>query len=191
MEGVPENIADTDAMKLSFGVSDKTMEVIEKTVRHKRIRQRLGNQSQFSGREFCEALEDGTYPIAFIFYRCNCNEECGISHSMANDGFDSQGKLIVKNKNGVIVLKAKRIEHISKQGPFKLRGILNTMKYLDGRNFKDAGKEGNNYYLPVSALSFLNVGSSSFIQGSTILKVTCTVGKLHMPESKTIFTMFF
>lgn len=190
-EGVVKQTAEADAIKLSMEVSDETVAVIEKTMRQRMLKQRLGNEIQFSGRTFCEALEDGTYPIAFVFYRCGCKDGCTISPSMANEGFENPGQLIVKNKSGVIVLKAKSLEHISTQGPFKISGILQTMKYQDGGRFKDAGKEGNNFYFPASVLEFLNVGSSSFLQGSAILKVTCSAGHLHMPESKTIFTMFF
>lgn len=190
-EGVQEQIAQADAMKLSLEVSNQTVAVIEKTVRYRMIKQRLGNKMQFSGRTFCEALDDGTYPIAFVFYRCGCKDGCTILPSMANDGFDNPGQLIVKNKSGVIVLKAKKLEHTSNHGPFKLKGVLQTLKYEDGGRFKDAGKEGYNFYFPASILKFLNVGSSNFVQGSAILKVTASVGQLHMPESKTIFTMFF
>lgn len=191
LEGVPSQTAEADAMKLSMEASEETVMVIEKTVRHRRIKQRIGNQLQFSGRIFCEALDDGTYPIAFIFYRCGCKDGCTVSPSMANKGFDHPGQLIIKNKSGVIVLKAKPLEHVSKKGPLIISGILQTMKYQDGGQLKDAGKQGDNFYFPASILEFLNVDSSNFLQGSTILKVTCSAGQIHMPESKTIFTMFF
>ena len=191
MEGVPAQKADADAMKLSMAASEETEAVIEKTVRRMRIKQRLGNKLQFSGRAFCEALDDGTYPVAFVFYRCNCRDGCTVAPSMANEGFEHPGQLVVKNRNGVIVLKAKTIEHMSSQGAFKIGGTLQTMKYQENGRFKDAGKEGKNFYFPASVLDFLNVDSSSFMQGSAILKMMCSTGKLHMPESKTVFTMFF
>jgi len=190
-EGVLNQTAEADAMTLSMDVSEQTVAVIEKTMRHRVIKQRLGDELQFSGRRFCEALEDGTYPIAFVFYRCGCKDGCNISPSMANEGFENPGQLIVKNKSGVVILKAKPLEHVSTQRAFKISGILQTMKYLDGGRFKDAGKEGNNFYFPAAVLDFLNVSSSNFVEGSAILKVTCSAGQLHMPESKTIFTMFF
>lgn len=190
-EGVPQKSAEQDAIHFAVAGSEDSLSVLERFAEMHRIKQSLGNQLCLSGREFCEVLQDGSYPFSFLFYRCKCREQCAISPSMANKGFVHPGELVVKNKNGLIILKAKPIEHVSALSGFKVQGILQNLQYKEGGRFKEAGKEADTFYFPASGVEFLNVGAGRLFQGSTILKMSCSAGVIHMPESTAIFTMFF
>ena len=69
-------------------------------------------------------------------------------------------------------------------------GILDSLRYYDDNKLRDAGKEGNRFFFPLDAVEFLNVPGVRHIQGSAVLRMSCSSGGRHMPESDAIFTMF-
>jgi Mn-dependent DtxR family transcriptional regulator len=190
-QGIPREVAENDALVLAIGLSKQGTAAFEQSVKQRLMKQHFDGMRHFDGNAFCEALDDGSYPISFVFYRCDCKANCMVSPSMANDGFESSGELIVKKGNGMILLKAKPLEHTSALGGFRIRGSLHAMKYRDGAKFKEARKEGDSFYFPASVLKFLNVNCNQFFQGSVVLRMSCSAGKIHMPESNAIFTMYF
>lgn len=189
-EGVSLKSAERDSLQFALACSEESAALMQKFAQMQHIRECFAGKTHLGGREFCTALQDGHYPIPFVFYRCACQDEYCICPSMANEGFEHPGELNIRNGNGLIVLKAKPVEQLSLLGGLKVQGILHNLKYQDGRHFKEAGKDGTFFSFPASALRFLHVGAESFFQGSAILKMSCSAGLVHMPESTAIFTMF-
>ena len=74
----------------------------------------------------------------------------------------------------------------------KMEGRVNKMQYLYDGEFRDGGIDGRYVYFPVTALNFIAMGKGrdTLLHGSVCLKMQCSVGDMHMPESAAIFTMF-
>jgi len=55
----------------------------------------------------------------------------------------------------------------------------------------DAERNGDTVCFPAECLQFLNIGSGvdQILHGSVCLKMKCSVGLMHMPESTAIFTV--
>ena len=72
-----------------------------------------------------------------------------------------------------------------------LKGTVKNIKYYDGADFIGADITGNIWSFPLKSLHFVNIGSGigQLLHGSVCLKITSTVGQIHMPESIAIFTM--
>ena len=56
----------------------------------------------------------------------------------------------------------------------------------------DGGIDGRYVFFPVTALRFISMGKGrdTLLHGSVCLKMQCSVGDMHMPESTAVFTMF-
>ena len=101
--------------------------------------------------------------------------------------------LSVTDGRGMILLKAQRVEKYSAMTGRKMSGKIKCLKYFDGSKFCEAQRNGDLISFPASVLEFVNIGSDSgrIFHGSVCLKMTCSVGIMHMPESTAIFTLLF
>lgn len=63
--------------------------------------------------------------------------------------------------------------------------------YDDGSTFAPAYDDGSTISFPARTLHFLNIGSGvgQILHGSVCLRMQCSVGTKHMPESTAIFTI--
>jgi Mn-dependent DtxR family transcriptional regulator len=190
LKGISPKTAEDEAMALVLGAPETLSSVIGRDMRLNAIRQRLRDRQTFSGREFCEALDDGVYPVNFFFYRSGSTQS-GIASSMANEGFGQPADLDVKDHVGTLTLHARLIEHPVEDGTKQAVGVLKSMKYQDGDGFTSAQREGYDFRIPVEALLFLNVGGGAFYQGQALTRMACSAGPGHMPESDALFVMFF
>ena len=73
-----------------------------------------------------------------------------------------------------------------------MEGRVNKLQYLYEGEFRDAGIDGRYAYFPVTALNFISMGKGrdTLLHGSMCLRMQCSVGDLHMPESTAVFTLF-
>ncbi|GHU64364.1 hypothetical protein AGMMS49983_09910 [Clostridia bacterium] len=192
--GIAPDVAKEDAVKLAISVSAETSSVIERTMLRSLVKQQLGNKERFRGDAFCSALGDGVYPVDFVFYRCACGDRddmCRLSPSMANSGFCRPGRIEIKGKSGRVILEAIRCAHKSAATKKKMEGMLMSMQYKDGSVYREAGREGNQFHFPVAAMDFINPAPDSVIQGNALLQMSCSVGSVHMPESRSVITVTF
>ena len=111
---------------------------------------------------------------------------------MANRGFENPCELIVKDHEGLIYLAVKTVSAESMSSGKKMEGRVNKMQYLYDGEFRDGGIDGRYVYFPVTALNFIAMGKGrdTLLHGSACLRMQCSVGDMHMPESTAIFTMF-
>jgi hypothetical protein len=72
-----------------------------------------------------------------------------------------------------------------------LRGRAQSIQYFDSGRFVDSERDGNVFSFPAEALQFVNMGSGigQILHGSCPVKIVCSVGLIHMPESSAIFTI--
>ncbi len=188
-EGVDVETARRDAFQWALYCSDKTMETIRATEERYRVKYELREQKQFGGKQLCRLLKNGSYRFPFLMYREQVKN--GTNISMANEGFEHPCTLYVEDGEGWIQLRAQSISGKSASNGKLLRGRAQSMKYFDSGHFVDAEVNGNLFSFPAEALHFVNMGSGvgQILHGSCQVKMECSVGLIHMPESTAIFTI--
>ena len=151
-----------------------------------RLKEIFAGHRDFHGGDICNYLKDGSYYFPFIIYREQIKNHNNLS--MANRGFENPCELIVKDHEGLIYLAVKTVSAESMSSGKKMEGRVNKMQYLYDGEFRDGGIDGRYVYFPVTALSFIAMGKGrdTLLHGSVCLKMQCSVGDMHMPESTAI-----
>lgn len=185
----PAKIQDNALRALAAGFSDEFMERLAEQEGRMRLKEIFAGRRSFGGREICEHLKDGSYFFPFIFYREQIKNHSNLS--MANQGFENPCELIVKEHEGLVYLTVKIVSAESMSSGRRMEGRINKMQYLYNGEFRDAGVDGRYVFFPVTALQFIAMGKGrdTLLHGSVCLKMQCSVGDMHMPESMAVFTM--
>lgn len=188
-EGVDVESARQDAFRWALYCSDKTMETIRATEERYRVKYELRDQKQFSGRQICRLLKNGSYQFPFLIYREHVKN--GTNISMANEGFEHPCTLYIDDGEGWIQLRAQHVSAKSASSGKVMRGRAQSMQYFDSGRFVDAEINGNVFSFPAEALQFVNMGGGvgQILHGSCPVKMECSAGLIHMPESTAIFTI--
>lgn len=110
---------------------------------------------------------------------------------MGNQGFEHPCEWIVKNHKGMIYLTVRVVSARSAMDGKTMEGRVNRVQYLLDGEFRDAGRDGRYVYFPVTALQFISMGKGrdTLLHGSVCLKMQCTAGEIHMPESIAVLTV--
>ena len=186
----PVQIKENALRALSAGFSDEFMERLAEQEGRMRLKEIFAGHRDFHGGEICNHLKDGSYYFPFIIYREQIKNHNNLS--MANKGFENPCELIVKDHEGLVYLAVKTVSAESMSSGKKMEGRVNKMQYLYDGEFRDGGIDGRYVYFPVTALNFIAMGKGrdTLLHGSVCLKMQCSVGDMHMPESTAVFTMF-
>lgn len=188
-EGVEEEYARQDAIYWAMNTSEQTMKVLKDANERYRIKRGLRGENNFSGNILCKIMREGDYDCTFVFYRLD--PEGGNILSMANQGFENPCKLIVRQGEGTIQLKAVPMVANSGMDGHSMTGEVSLFQYFDGQGFKQANRKGDYISFPANALEFVNCGTGvgQFMTGTAKIKMQCSVGKMHMPESIALFSI--
>lgn len=188
-EGVSYQQAQRDAAFLTLYCSDETLDVIQDMEAKYKIHHVFKNKREFDGSDICRHLRDGDYTFPFIIYRENL--KFGSNISSANYGFEHPCIMTVENKKGIVKLKAQTIIRPSAKNGIRMKGKVSFLQYYDGFGFCDAGHNGDVFSFPAEYLKFLSIGNgnSCVFHGSVYLKMMCSAGAEHMPESAAVFTV--
>ncbi|MDE7157683.1 MAG: hypothetical protein K2O02_07000 [Lachnospiraceae bacterium] len=188
-EGVNMESAANDAYYWALYNTDETMDVIRSAEEKYRVKYELRDQKQFSGAILCRMLKDGEYQFPFIIYRENAKN--GSNISMANEGFEHPCVLSIKDGKGLLRIKALDISANSAVSGKRMRGHVESLKYFDSGSYVNADRSGYVLSIPASAFTFKNIGEGigQILHGQVCMKIRCSVGVVHMPESTAIFTM--
>lgn len=188
-EGVDIENAKRDAFYWALYCSDKTMDAVRAAEERYRVKYELRGQKQFSGAALCKKLHDDCYQFPFLIYREHVKN--GNNLSMANDGFEHPCTLCIKDGIGMIQLRAQSVSAKSKLNGKLMSGKVNSLKYFNSGRYISAELSGNVLSFPAKSLRFVNMGTGvgQILYGSVCLKMECSVGVLHMPESTAIFTI--
>ncbi len=186
----PVQIKENALRALSAGFSDEFMDRLAEQEGRMRLKEIFAGHRNFHGGDICNYLKDGSYYFPFIIYREQIKNHNNLS--MANRGFENPCELIVKDHEGLVYLAVKTVSAESMSSGKKMEGRVNKMQYLYDGEFRDGGIDGRYVYFPVTALNFIAMGKGrdTLLHGSVCLKMQCSVGDMHMPESTAIFTMF-
>ncbi|MDR0519537.1 MAG: MarR family transcriptional regulator [Clostridiales Family XIII bacterium] len=189
-QGVENMAAEKDAILFALGISEQTEMAFEQKLKQLQVKDGAGGRREISGKTICEILGDGRHSFTCVFHKCKVRYADSSLRSMANDGIERVGEMIVENGNGIVALTANRMERVSALGDLVVSGSLQTLQYYDGDKAHPARREGNKFFFPLEAVEFLNVEGIQYLQGSAVLRMSCSAGNRHMPESDAIFTMF-
>ena len=188
-EGDNMESAKNDSYFWALYNTEDTMKVIRSADEKCRIKYELRDKRQFGGSLLCRNMKDGEYKFPFIIYREYAKN--GDSISMANDGFEHPCTLSVIRGNGTILLKAVDMNARSGYDGKLMKGRIKGMKYFDNGRYISSDRNGNLLSVPASALTFKNMGEGmgQIFHGVVSLKMNCSAGPIHMPESTAIFTI--
>lgn len=188
-EGVDIENARSDAFYWTLYCSEKTMDIVRATAEQYKVKYQLRDRKSFNGDTLCKMLKDGSYSFPFMVYRENIKN--GTNLSMGNNGFEQPCVLNVKDGTGTINLRAIDMNEKSALNGKLMSGKINSLKYLCNGEYANAEINGDILQFPASVLNFVNIGSGidQILHGSVCVKMQCSVGTLHMPESVAIFTI--
>lgn len=183
--------ARNDAYHWALNNTDETMAVIANAEEKYRVKYELRDKKNFSGKELCKKMNDGTYRFPFIIYKEQIDKYHNNNISMANSGFEHPCELVVRDGVGMIHIRALTMSANSRKSGMLMQGKVQTVKYNYNNAFIDAEKNGDAICFPAECLNFLNIGSGvdQILHGSVCLKMKCSAGVIHMPESVAIFTI--
>ena len=189
-EGLDLNDAEHDAYAWARFSSERGMEIIKSSEQRYRAKYELRRQKEFGGEELCRPLADGEYSFPFLIYRETVRG--GTNLSMANEGFRHPCVLRVADGRGQIVLQPVDLSAKSPLTGRKMNGRVRKLTILqpDGV-FMRAEEDGANLAFSADVLHFLNIGAGmgQILHGSVCMRMQCSVGTMHMPESTAIFTI--
>ena len=189
-EGLDLNDAEHDAYAWARFSSERGIEIIKSFEQRYRAKYELRRRKEFGGEELCRHLADGEYSFPFLIYRETVRG--GTNLSMANEGFRHPCVLRVADGRGQIVLQPVDLSAKSPLTGRKMNGRVRKLTILqpDGV-FMRAEEDGANLAFSADVLHFLNIGAGmgQILHGSVCMRMQCSVGTMHMPESTAIFTI--
>lgn len=188
-EGLDMDNAEHDAFAWAMFSSDAGFEMLKNSEQRYHAKYTLRKKTHFSGEVLCSYLKDGEYRFPFLIYREHMSE--GSNLSMANEGFEHPCSLVVKNGKGVIRLKAVDVSFKSLATGREMNGKVRDLRYMKNGEFYPAAEDGESLSFPAEALSFINMGTGigQILHGSVCIRMRCSVGTKHMPESTAVFTI--
>ena len=189
-EGLDTETAKQDAAYWALYCSDALMDIIRSSDDRYRVKTELRDEKIFNGAALCKRLKDGCYQFPFIIYREHVKNNNNVS--MANDGFKHPCTLYVNDGVGVVQLQPQSLSQKSVADGKMIHGKVNKLEYFEAGRFVSAEFHVNVIQFPASALNFVNMSSGgvgNVLHGSVCLKMQCSCGLIHMPESKAIFTI--
>lgn len=188
-EGVNIKDAREDALIWALYGSEEALKVFYSSADIYQIKYDMRNQKSFSGEVLCKKMEDGIYEVPFLFYREHIRDNNNLS--MANMGFHQPCILHVQNGKGTIQLHIREVLKKSIQSGNIQSGHVKNFKYYHDGYATNAEINGNILSFSAAALNFINIGTGvgQILHGSVCVEMECTVGNVHMPRSKAIFTI--
>lgn len=187
-EGQDLDSAEYDACVMALYYSDEGMRIVRESEQRYRAKYELRRKTSFGGDTLCRHMKDGDYNLPFLIYRENAKD--GSNLSMANEGFVHPCILHIENGVGEVRLKPIPVSAKSKLTGREMTGQVRNLRYFDGGKYVNAYENEEWVSIPAKAFSVLNIGANTgqILHGSVSLKMQCSVGTVHMPESTAIFT---
>ena len=179
--------AEEEAIGIVLNTKEKTLDAFISTLEKGKRNCVLCEMDGFCEKCIDYLLDDGEYDISFTIYKESKTKHMQVS--MANDGFIHPGLLIVTNGIGIIRLESKKVVRSVPAAKGLFSGRVDDVSYMQNHQYVNAVHEGNIWKVPVSCMKFTYNKGERILMGSAVLKFSCTVGKIHMPESTAVFTI--
>lgn len=126
--------------------------------------------------------------VGFCIYKMN--KKCNRSRfSMAMQGFESEAYIIRKEEKSCLELRLRDMTASSRLNGQKMSGHLSSLKYNHDGTMVAVEIEEGTVRIPLEACKIHHwQGGEDF--GSILITVTCSVGRLHMPESTALLAFW-
>lgn len=199
-QGISEEIALSDSFTLLEGCSPSTINLLCTRGKFASLLRTLKEKKapiSLSGKKIEAYMDKGEYPLAFVFYKLNNsltthNKLCPTPKvSMANEAFEHPATLNILKSDSYICLNTKDMTQKSKLNHESLRGHLKRMNYKIGNREKTVMLDNGKVYIPLDILNFVYIKEDNLLEGYMEFTMSCTVGKIHMPESQALFMVHF
>ena len=192
-EGMDSENARFNALRIVMYCNDAYFEKFSEPMTEIiRIKQLMSDKQTFSGGELAERMRKGNYFFPFVIYREHVKKHGNIS--MANKGFENPCEIVIGENSAGVILRVKEMEAHSGMTGKLLSGRVMKLAYFDGKDYVNAYNGGMYVTIPLEAFSFENMARgdsfNNVLHGSVELRVQCSVGPVHMPESLCILTLF-
>ena len=187
-EGQDLDSAEYDACVMALYYSDQGMGIVRQSEQRYRAKYELRRKASFGGDTLCRHMKDGDYNLPFLIYKENGSN--GSNLSMANEGFAHPCTLHIEDGVGEVRLTPVPISARSKLTGREMIGQVRNLQYFDGAKYVNASETEAWMSIPAKAFIVLNMGinTGQILHGSVGLKMQCSVGTAHMPESTAFFT---
>ena len=127
-----------------------------------------------------DIIEYGTHQVYFVLFRQD--RQSGYAASMADRGFRKPGVLRHSRRGSYLELKICEMTAVSRINGQLMAGHLETLKYeKDGMMQKAVMRDGK-IRIPLE-VCHLRKRQGGELRGELHVMVTCSVGRVHMPES--------
>lgn len=195
-QGVGREKAREDSFAILGNCSAETLAVLQEKGKIASIYQnlnRLENKQEIEGKVIARYIEEGEYPVGFVFYRKETGFEIqGENHidpvhaSMANEAFYHPAVLRISRAGNHICLRTRSMMQKSGKNHQVMDGRLKTMKYRVDKKEKIVMLNDETVYIPLEVMRFVYFREEQILQGYMSFSMSCTVGDIHMPESTAI-----
>lgn len=130
-----------------------------------------------------EVLEYGNYPVGFMLFRVGHPE--GTQVSMANRGFERPAVLRHNKRGSWLQLSIREMSAQSRMNGEAMTGHLESLKFEQDGMLHQAEIKNGVLRIPLDACRFRKRQGGE-MSGSIPITVSCSVGRVHMPESTAV-----
>ena len=172
-EGVSLEHVEQDAYNIVMGVSQSTMDSIKRKHKEIELKKELRGKGNFNGNVVAEFLYDGMYPVNFVMFNQNFQEDDYLS--VANNYFEHPAYIFVEKGVGRVQLRLKDIES-------RVANNDQLIEFFYENKYLKAEVLGRFFTFPLEAFEFVTLGNDSNVQvqGNLFMKIS---------DSKVIFNI--
>lgn len=132
-------------------------------------------------------LEHGTRDVGFMLYRINDTRK--ITVSMADKAFHKPASLTCNKRGKWLYLKLKSVHATSRVNGIAMKGQMESLRYEKQGILYEAQLKDDTVRIPLDAFQYTRRYSGE-IRGGLLVMVTCNVGRIHMPESTALLSIW-
>ncbi|MDO4287445.1 MAG: hypothetical protein Q4C40_06955 [Eubacteriales bacterium] len=185
--GVPEQEISENVRTLVESTEQHTLQAMIHSHTRAQQKQTAKRRTWISEDFRKEVLQHGNCRVQFKLYRLNGTQRNAFS--MANHGFDKRAYVLRSGEREYLELTIQDMNANSRVDGHLMCGHLETLKYeMDGL-LQVAPLEDRRLRIPLEACRF-HRGQGGELTGMIPVTLTCSVGRIHMPESTALLTFW-
>lgn len=155
----------------------------EKKNMHGDVKKWFGMQGTYFREKLGYWYPDGEYQVKFYFWKER--DKMLRELSMADESFVQPGILSMKDGEGTVCLRRRKMRQQSASGQW-FEGTAETLSYEQNDAWCAAELSGDQFSIPLSAFWIAYKGNTGQLRGMLRMKMTCTEGKKAMLESSAL-----
>ena len=172
------------AFSLTQVMTDRMMDKIQKYCFRRYFHEKAADNVILKGSQIAKYLPQGIYRVPYLFVRPKVKYRRFVS--MANDAFGGM-RLIIDGKNSRVILLTQETEQKSALTGLKMKGRPFNLRYKYNDKYYPCMLDRSRAVIPLSAFRVKNRRPDTeegCYLASVIMRMECTVGRIHMPPSE-------